>query len=81
MGSFLSRAYAAIRGAVIAYPGGVTAVAGIVVAAAARFGFHVTVTELFATYAVASAVVGGFVHYAVKAAVKDAVKEEKQHGL
>lgn len=75
MALFFSRAYAAIRAVVIAYPGGITAVLGIIVALAARYGFHVTITELMTAYAVASAIVGGFVHYAVKAAVKDAVRK------
>ena len=75
--TFLNRAYAAIKAAVIAYPGGVTAVVGIIVALAARFGFHVTITELMTTYAIASAAVGTFVHYAVKAAVKGAVTKER----
>jgi hypothetical protein len=81
MGSFLSRAYAAIRAAVIAYPGGLTAVLGIFVALAGRYGFHLTVTELMGIYAFASAVIGTYVHYTVKATVKDAVMKERQHGL
>lgn len=77
----VSRIYAAIKALVIAYPGGLAAILGIVVAIAARYGFHLTVTELMGVYAVASAVIGAFVHTAVKAAVKDAVRKDRRtHG-
>lgn len=78
MSSFLRRAYAAIRAAVIAYPGGLTAVLGIFVALAARYGFHLTVTELMGAYALASAVIGTYVHYTVKATVKDAIRKDRR---
>lgn len=68
----LKRAYAALRSFVLAYPGGLAGVLGVVVALAARFGFNLTVTELMSVYAVAAALIGTFVHFSVKAAVKDA---------
>jgi hypothetical protein len=71
----LNRLYVAVRAGVIVYPGGSSAVLGIIVALAARYGFHLTITELMGVYALASAVVGGYIHYAVKAVVKDAVKD------
>lgn len=70
----LQRAYTALRSFVLAYPGGLAGVLGVVVALAARFGFNLTVTELMSVYAVAAALIGGFVHFSVKAAVKDARK-------
>jgi hypothetical protein len=69
-----ARLWAALRAAVIAYPGGLAAVLGIVVALAARYGFHLTVTELMGVYALAAAVIGAYVHVAVKAKVKGAYK-------
>jgi hypothetical protein len=74
MSAALHRLYVAIRAAVIAYPGGFSAVLGVIVALAARYGFHLTVTELMGVYALASTVVGTYIHFAVKAVVKDAVK-------
>lgn len=67
----LQRVYAALRKFVLAYPGGIAGVLGVVVALAARFGFHLTVTELMSVYAVAAAVIGTFVHFTVKAAIKN----------
>jgi hypothetical protein len=69
-----ARLYAALRAAVIAYPGGLSAVLGVVVALAARYGFHLTVTELMGVYALAAAAIGTYVHFAIKAVVKDARK-------
>ena len=71
-----NRIYTAIRAAVIAYPGGLAAVLGVIVALAARYGFHLTVTELMGVYALVSAVVGAYIHYVVKANVKDALKSD-----
>lgn len=75
MSAALNRLYVAIRAAVLAYPGGVSAVLGVIVALAARYGFHLTVTQLMGVYALASAVVGGYIHFAVKTVVKAAVKD------
>jgi hypothetical protein len=66
--------YVTIRAGVAAYPGGVSAVLGVIVALAARYGFNLTVTELMGVYAAASALVGGSIHFAVKAVAKSAVK-------
>lgn len=75
MSAALNRLYVAIRASVMAYPGGVSAVLGVIVALAARYGFHLTITELMGVYALASAVVGAYIHFAVKAVVKAAIKD------
>jgi hypothetical protein len=68
--AFLKRVYASIKAALFAYPGGMAAVLGVAVALAARFGLHLTVNELTAAYAVAAALIGAFVHVALKATLK-----------
>lgn len=70
---FLKKMYGAVKAALLAIPGGTAVILPIVVAVAARYGFHVTVTELTATMAVASAVVGFLVHNGVKQAQAKAV--------
>jgi hypothetical protein len=74
----LQSIYKAIKAFVIAYPGGVAGVFGVVVALAARFGFHLTVTELMSVYAVAAAIIGAFVHVTMKAVVKDAIRKDRR---
>lgn len=65
----------ALRAAVANYPGGITAVVGIIVALGARFlpGLHLTATELASVYAAVSAFIGVYVRFAAKAKVRAAV--------
>ena len=59
---FLSKAWAAIKAVVKAYPGGLTAVLGVVVMLAAHFGLHVTVAELTLIGSLVIAAVGAVAH-------------------
>ena len=70
MRDFLTRAYAGVKAGLLAYPGGTAAVLTIVAAVVAKFGLHVTVTELVAITSVVAAVAGGFVHRTTVAKVK-----------
>jgi hypothetical protein len=70
MRAFISKAYAAVKAGLLAYPGGTAAVLGIVCAIVARFGLHVTVNELTAVAAVVAAVAGTFVHRTTVAKAK-----------
>ena len=73
--AFVAKAYAAVKAAVLAYPGGVTAVLTIAVALAARFGLHVTANELMVVVSVVVAALGGFVHKTTVA--KSALKSKE----
>ncbi len=75
--NFLDRIYAALKAAVTAFPGGLAAVLGVGVALGARYGFHFTITELMSVYAVAAALIGAYVHFAVKSKVTTAVAKSK----
>ena len=62
MRNFISKAYAGVKAGLLAYPGGTAAVLTIIAAIVARFGLHVTVSELTAITTVVAAVAGAFVH-------------------
>jgi hypothetical protein len=62
MSDLLKRAYAGVKAGLLAYPGGTAAVLSIIAAVVARFGLHLSVTELTAVMTVVAAAAGGFVH-------------------
>lgn len=64
--SFLSKVWGAVKAAVASVPGGTAFFVPVIAALAARYGFHVTSTQLTAVMAIVSAVVGYFVHVGVK---------------
>jgi hypothetical protein len=71
----LQKIYGAVKAALTAVPGGTAAVIPIIVVLASRYGFRVSVTQLTAIMAIASAVTGYLVHSGVKSAKQTAVKQ------
>jgi hypothetical protein len=70
MRGFVKTAYAAVKAGLLAYPGGTTAVLTIVAAVVARFGLHVTASEMTAIASVVAAAAGVFVHRTTVAKAK-----------